>query len=296
MKTFFVRGFLAVFVVFVALFGLRFGYGFLTMPDGEIDVGMDSTASAGFGSDFELSRKNYASYKLKSGVPVDAGLGSLDQKYEKIGLVAARTTAFEDDEAKVRNLVASEAGLIQFEQRTGLPGNRLLQLGIGVHPDRFDAFLAAAKGIGTTASLRVQKIDKTNEFKDLKVKRASLEKTKEALTALKGRDGRIEELISLENKILEIDREIQTLGVQLGDFDQENEFCTVKIALFERGLRVRNISVIQRSKVAFEWAALSFLGLLMVTFSVALTLLVVAFLLEKTRTIPLEPPSPGTPA
>jgi len=296
MKTVFARGFFAMVVIFAGLFLWRFGYGFLTMPDGEIDVGSDSAASAGFGSDFELSRKNYASYKLKSSVPVDAGLGSLDQKYEKIGLVAAKTSAFEDDEAKVRSLVASEAALVQFEQRTGLPGNRLLQLGIGVHPDRFDAFLAAAKGIGTTASLRVQKIDKTNEFKALKVKRASLEKTKEALAGLKGRDGRIEEMISLENKILEIDREIQTLGVQLGDFDQENEFCTVKIALFERGLRVRNISVVQRGKVAFEWAVLHFLGLLMFTFFSTLTLLVVVFLLEKTRMIPPEPPSPGTTA
>jgi hypothetical protein len=294
MKTFFVRGFLAVAVVFVGLFGLRFGYGVFTLPDGEIDGRWDSSDSAEFRSDFELSRKNYASNKLKSGVPVDSGLGALDQKYEKIGLVAARTSDFMNDEARVRGLVASYAALVQFEQLAGLSGNRLLQLGIGVHPDRFDNFLAAAKTIGTTTSLRVQKIDKTNEFKDLKVKRASLEKTKEALAALKGREGRIEELISLENKIMEIDREIQTLGVQLGDFDQENEFCTVKIALFERGLRVRNISLIQRSKVALEWAARHFLGLLMFTFAIALTLLVVAILLEKTRMLQTKPPFSDT--
>ena len=39
----------------------------------------------------------------------------------------------------------------------------------------------------------------------------------------------------MENKILEVEESIQKLGVKLGEFDTENEFCTIKFSLSESG-------------------------------------------------------------
>ena len=39
--------------------------------------------------------------------------------------------------------------------------------------------------------------------------------------------------MGLENRILEIEQQLQGLGVSLGNFDDENEFCTVHFSLLE---------------------------------------------------------------
>jgi len=45
-------------------------------------------------------------------------------------------------------------------------------------------------------------------------------------------------MINLETRILGLERQIQSLGVNLGDFDLENEFSTVKLFLAEKKKRV----------------------------------------------------------
>ncbi len=287
MRTLFLRGLAVVVLVFLVIFAARLGYGYLAFPDqsGEqlfAPVGGDE-------GDFEVNRKNYASLKWQAKTGLDPSPGTLDQKYEKIGLLSSRTGVFDDDEKRLRDLVGSYSALIQFEQMGGLPGSRILKLGIGVVPARFDRFLEEAKKIGTLNSFRVQKIDKTHEFKGLQVKRTSLEKAREALLALKGKEGRIEELVELEKKILEIEGEIQCLGIQLGDFDLENEFCTVKCTLMEGSFRTNRISLLHRSYVALEWTAMAFFGLLLLVFGTSVTLLVVIVLIQK---LPAGPPPP----
>ena len=44
-------------------------------------------------------------------------------------------------------------------------------------------------------------------------------------------------MINLETRILELEQQIQSLGVNLGDFDAENEFSTVKLVLTEKKKR-----------------------------------------------------------
>src|SRR5260370_606896 len=107
--------------------------------------------------------------------------------------------------------------------------------------------------IGELSSINIDKVDKTNEFKELKAKRASLEKTRDALVSLKNKPGRIEEFTALENRILEIEEQIQSTGVSLGDYVQENEFCTVKLSLEEKGAAAAGISFRHRAVVALAW-------------------------------------------
>lgn len=277
MKRFLIRGGLILGAVFVLLFLLRLGYGYLSHPSGDQSISSNGwNYSNSFGNNYQaenqLERKNYASAKMKSG----SGTAP-DQKYEKVGTLATRTENFSGDEKQIRDLIAKYKALIQSEQRFGLPGNQNLQLGIGVIPDKFDDMVRDCRAIGKTLSLQINKTDKTNEYKDLQAKKTSLVQTRDALTALKSRGGKIDELMELENRILQIEEQIQGLGVRLGEYDAENEFCTVKLTLSESG-KIPGIPFAQRLKVAFEWTVTVYAELMMSVFFGLLALSLLAWL------------------
>ena len=74
--------------------------------------------------------------------------------------------------------------------------------------------------------------------------------------------------MGLENRILEIEQQLQGLGVSLGDFDDENEFCTVQFSLLE-GKEVK-IGLMQRVKVALEWTVKMYLQIMATLFFLTL--------------------------
>lgn len=202
------------------------------------------------------SRKNYATYKMDKSGGLPAGPAqklSLEQKYERVGSLVSETRDFEKSEKELRDTVKKHAAMVQYEASTGLKGSRTLQLTLGVVPEKFDSAVEDLRKIGTLRSVEINKFDRTSEFRGLNAKRATLEKTLASLESLKNRGGRIEELLTLEKEILDIQRQIGELGVKLGDYDSENEFCTVKVTLAEN-LRLARPSVWSAAVNSLEWA------------------------------------------
>lgn len=264
-------------VGFTLFFAFRLVYGYTSAASDSDD---DSIFDVFSDSEIEVKR-NYASAKIryKDAAPTvnrPVAPTALEQKYEKIARYQSRTTAFEEESKKVKSLIEGFKAVIQFEKNAGNKGYRSLNLSIGVRPDTFDAFCEQVKKIGTIKSVTISKTDKTNEFKTLNAKRASLEKIRNSLTDLKNKGGKIDEYVTLENRILEIESELQELGVSLGEFDAENEFCTIHFTLFEG--QVKTISFLHRAKVAFEWALKNYalaLGIVLLASLVTLLLLVI---------------------
>jgi hypothetical protein len=264
---------------FVAFFVFRLVYGYVASPGPSSENGQ---SERGFTDTSEnLQRKNYASEKLKVG-SVEREY-SVDQKYEKVGSVSSRTDAFDDDERTARELISKHNAIVQFERNTGLKGRRMLALSIGVPPEEFDGLIDEIQAIGRLSSIRLDKTDKTNEYKNLNANRVSLEKIRDSLVSLKGKTGNIDEYINLENRILEIEREIQSTGVKLGEFDQENEFCTVKFGL-EEGVTaaIAGVPFIHRVKIAGEWAIKYYLRLVAILALAALLAFLTLTLSERT--------------
>jgi hypothetical protein len=215
----------------------------------------------GAGQDaFANARKNYASFKqAATAAPAGQPIGDA-QKYEKIASLTQRTTDFEADRARADAAIGGHGGIVQVERGSGLKGRRVLHLGIGVPPDRFDAFIAAVRGIGATASITTVKNDRTNEYLQLRAKRASLEKARAKLEALQGSGGSVEERIHVQSELSGIEEKIQELGVSLGDFDGQNELCTVKLTL-EEAHAPKRASLLPMIVAALSWSALVYAGI-----------------------------------
>ncbi len=275
MKRKFYRG-LAIYAAgFILFFIFRIIYGYVSFPaeqSGNIVINQER---------FSPGIRNYASSKMKykKGTQT-AQVVTVDQKYERVADFKSTSSDFDSDEKKCRATINKYKALVQYEGKSGLRGRRVLNLAIGVDPVRFDEMAAEIEKIGKITSKNISKVDKTNEYKDLNAKKKSLFKTRQALLGLKGRGGKIEEFINLENRILAIEEEIQKLGVRLGEYDSENEFCTIKFSLNE-GAPQAGVSFLHRIKVALEWAVTWYLLATFLLFLGSGMILLVIILMEK---------------
>ena len=215
-----------------------------------------------------FEKKNYATEKYVKKSNNTHSSQKIDQKYEKIAEIRTKSTEFDKEEKLTREKIALYKALIQFEQKSGNKGERRLSLLIGVPPENFDQLYKDLSAIGIVQAKEITKKDKTNEYKELNAKKSSLEKIRSSLIELKSKGGKIDEYMNLENRILEIEQDLQDLGVSLGDFDDENEFCTVQFALSEG--KVVKISLIHRIKVALEWTIKFYLRIMVTLFFMSL--------------------------
>ncbi len=239
------RAFFVVFGLFAALFLLR-----LLSAPAPSALGSPSAVQ------IDSTRKNYATTQIIPAAMV--AVSAQSQKYEKIATLGQVTDAFEADRARLLSAIAAHQGIIQIERATGLAGRRALALGIGVPPERFDEVIKAAQAIGRSTLIDVVKNDKTNEYLQLNAKRLTLEKSRTALQALGASGGSIDERVKVQNLLTDIEDKLQGLGVSLGEFDQQNELCTVKISLTERALQ--SSSLASRILEALQWTVLWYAG------------------------------------
>lgn len=245
---------LAFLILFCVMFILRLIYGFVEFPNNEMP-GAGNFSTMSDNSNFEsggLLNIASRSYKFeKSAAQAVPQVVEVDQKYEKTATVSCLTSDFAKEEEEIKERISAANGIIQFEQKSGNEGNRFLSWQIGIPPEVFDEFVEGIKSSYNVQSISITKKDKTNEYRELNARRATLVSTRDALVELKSKGGQIEEYINLENRILQIDEQLRDLGVQLGSFDAENEFCTVKLSLREG--QPRQITFVSRLKAAFEW-------------------------------------------
>jgi hypothetical protein len=267
--------------LFILLFVFRLIYGFIAT-----DTTTGNDYSDNFFSSIDNLRKNYASEKIamKGGdVQVASNIAS-NQKYEKTASMKLKTSEFDNDEKQLKAKSKSFNAVIQYEQNLGQKGNRQIHLLIGVNPNLFDSLYIELKKIGVLKATEITKVDKTNEYRQLNAKKASIEKTLQSLNDLKAKGGQIADFVALNDKILEIEEKAQELGVELGNFDTENEFCTIKLSMYE-GATEKNISFIHRIKVALEWTIKYFAIIALTTLVLSLTIFVLLLIIDKLKVI-----------
>jgi len=213
-----------------------------------------------FGSvsfDRELSVRNYANSKIAYDY-ADDGL-QINQQYEKIADLSAESKDFDADESRLYEGVRNNNCIIQLEAKNGLPGKRITSLTLGVIPERFDDTVKELSAIGTIISTQTSKTDKTAEYKNLLAERATLGKKQESYIALRERGGSLAELMNLEEKIIEVERQLQAQNVSLSDFTVNEGLCTVNFTLSESGAVIaKSLPRILVSSV--KWTAALCLG------------------------------------
>jgi preprotein translocase subunit SecG len=202
---------------------------------------------------YSTERKDSKSEKYSKEEELPEMTVNSEQKFEKTASLVSTTKAMDADEKRIKSSAQDFKAVIQYEQQAGLKGDRQLHLQIGVNPELFDSFYSVLQKIGDVKQLEVTKVDKTKEYRQLKAQKASIEKTLKSLNELKSRNGNITDFISLDDKIFNIEEKAQELGVELGNFDAVNEYCSIKLSLYERKTILKR-EWTQFIGKAFEWS------------------------------------------
>jgi hypothetical protein len=178
--------------------------------------------------------------------------------HEKVAQLAAGTGAFDDDAALVRSALAAHQAVVFNEKNAGIAPERRLTLAIGVHPDKFDALVEQLRQVAHLQSVSVQQRDRTGDFRRLHAQRQSLKKHLEAVLKLRGaKTPSIDDALKLEQRVQDIEKELQALGVQFGDLLGKESFYHVYVTLYEYqpGSRLdRTFTLPRRLTHAFLWA------------------------------------------
>jgi hypothetical protein len=178
--------------------------------------------------------------------------------YAKTAHIASGCSTFADDVLRTRQVIADHKAAIFNETASGIAPHRVLSLGIGVHPDRFVALVDQLTGMGQIGSINVGQQDLTGEFRRLHAQRQSLKKHQAFILKLRDTDKlSVEEALKLEQKALEVEKEIQSVSSQLGDLAAKEPTCNVFMTLqeFQPGSwNDRGFTVSRRLGSGFIWA------------------------------------------
>jgi hypothetical protein len=170
--------------------------------------------------------------------PLPVVLDQLDVErirvHEKNAQLAMTTVDFDSDEALIRSALAVHQATVFNEQKGGIAPDRKLTIEIGVHPDKFDALVERLRGIAQLESIEVQQRDRTGDFRRLHAQRQSLKKYLESMLKLRDvKNPSIDDTLKLEQKIQDIEKELQKQNVQLGDLLGKESFYHVYVTLSE---------------------------------------------------------------
>ncbi len=177
---------------------------------------------------------------------------------EKTALLTAGSTAFKKDEAAIRDAINTFKADIFAEKKSGIEPARRWTIEIGVHPDRFDDLVETLRGIGNLSTITVEQKDRTSEFRKLHAQRQSLKKYLESITKLReGKNPSLEDALKLEQKIQDIEKELQGLSVQFGELLGKESYYHVHVTLIEHQPGDRHdhtFTIGQRVGSGFVWA------------------------------------------
>ena len=215
--------------LYVFIFAARFTYDLLTYEDPATSV---NYYFSGYKDELRLAN-NVASFRKEYAGEVAGNVQVLEQKYEQVATITTKTVSFDDDLARLDAAIEQAQAVIQTEVAQGLAGSRTITRVIGVKPQYFESCLEAIKGIGILNSSTSQKNDKTYEYRQMLAQKQELEKRLESYASLRERNGSINEMLSLEDKIIEVESMLLQQAVDLGEYSDDNAFCTINVSLYE---------------------------------------------------------------
>lgn len=264
-KITFARIVLFLLALYVVLFASRAIYDLATFEDTDNNYNVYYESAKA-----DIKLQNIASHRQEYNT--QEGVQILDQKYEKISSITSKTMRYDEDEKNLHVAIEESLAVVQMENKAGLEGARSLHMVIGVKPDYFEMAVEKIKQIGRITSFTATTTDKTYEYRQMMAEKEKLVRQIESYEAMKNRGGNITELLTVEDRIIEVEALLQEQSVMLGDYSDDNALCTINFTMYEGS----EANIFRKLWNAFKWTTftyLAFIGFLLLICGIAYVIL-----------------------
>lgn len=143
------------------------------------------------------------------------------------------TKNFNKSKELVSENVSKFGGYIESSDTYGNTGYKSVNYILRIPADKIDEFLTDCDGIGEMTSSSESAKDITLTYYDTASKIESLNKQKTRLNELLDQAATLSDIIEIEDKLEEVESEIESYGTQMKVYDNLIDYCTVNLSFNE---------------------------------------------------------------
>ena len=208
-----------------------------------------------------------------SGGSTESALRAQDgQKIVYTGNLSIQTLEYEKSAASIRKKIKDAGGFSEAESErdndyywyshsSGAGSTRYLSNTARIPSEKFEDFINSLSGDGKVMSRSVNAENISQVYANKETYKKSLEKEQERLLEMMDKAQTIEEMITVESRLSEVERQLNVYKTDLAQMDKDVEFSTVYIELKEVKRYTEEVSSTtfgEELKYAFEDAISSF--------------------------------------
>lgn len=168
--------------------------------------------------------------------------------------VSIETEQFEESVSTIRALLDETGGYVSSTSQWGSSsdGSRRGDYTCRVPAEHYRAFLSGLQGAGNVYSLNEYTDDITTQYVDVQARLDSLQNQKERLEELAKEAKDIDTLLSIEDKLGEVQYQLESYTAQMRTFDNQVDYSTVVISLREVRKVSEGVTFGSRIRAAFS--------------------------------------------
>ena len=208
-----------------------------------------------------------------SGGSTESALRAQDgQKIVYTGNLSIQTLEYEKSAASIRKKIKDAGGFSEAESErdndyywyshsSGSGNTRYLSITARIPSEKFEDFINSLSGDGKVMNRSVNAENISQVYANKETYKKSLEKEQERLLEMMDKAQTIEEMITVESRLSEVERQLNVYKTDLAQMDKDVEFSTVYIELTEVKRYTEEVSSTtfgEELKYAFEDAISSF--------------------------------------
>lgn len=208
-----------------------------------------------------------------SGGSTESALRAQDgQKIVYTGNLSIQTLEYEKSAASIRKKIKDAGGFSEAESErdndyywyshsSGSGSTRYLSITARIPSEKFEDFINSLSGDGKVMSRSVNAENISQVYANKETYKKSLEKEQERLLEMMDKAETIEDMITVESRLSEVERQLNVYKTDLAQMDKDVEFSTVYIELKEVKRYTEEVSSTtfgEELKYAFEDAISSF--------------------------------------
>lgn len=222
-------------LAFVLLLALRFVLGyFYEFERNQWGLGPAVRESKSYlFSSIEYDKAVYNNRQALADAPLAEQIGQIEV-FAKEARLTATTRDFQSAEADARAAIDQHEALIRIERKQGLKPDRSVQFVIRVAAERFAGLVDALRALAPLESFSVNKEDRSGQARLLIIEKQSLTDYRDSLQALRQADGEVADLLALEEKIQQIQRQIEQLQANVTGMVGQRSYHNISYDLAEK--------------------------------------------------------------